>query len=88
MQYKVASLNNLQKEGLALSLLLFLRAASFGLSLAFPFVFCVMVPAMGFLLDILCPATKHKGAASSHELLNSFTLGLLENTRMVKCKLA
>jgi hypothetical protein len=61
MQYKVASLNHLQKEGLALSLLSFLRAASFGLCLAFPFVFHVMVPAMGFLLDMLPPAKKIQG---------------------------
>ncbi len=59
MQYKVASLNHLQKERLALYLLWFLRAASFGLSLAFPFVFPVMVPAMGFLLDMFCLLQKN-----------------------------
>jgi hypothetical protein len=31
---------------------------SLGLALAFPFVFQVMVPAMGFLLDFFAP--KHK----------------------------
>jgi hypothetical protein len=53
------SLPNKEEEGLALSLLWFLGARhTFGLSLAFPFVFHAMVPAISFYWIFLYPIKK------------------------------